>query len=65
MPAGTGQGHRPDPLAAIRKVLPEVSGPWGTGRLFTTRLFTAVLTDDGRFAAGAVDPSALYAALVH
>jgi outer membrane lipoprotein-sorting protein len=65
MPAGPGQGHGPDPLTAIRKVLPEVSGPWGTGRLFRTRLFTAVLTDDGRFAAGAVDPSALYAALVH
>jgi len=31
----------------------------------TTRLFTVVLADDGRFAAGAVDPSVLYAALAH
>jgi outer membrane lipoprotein-sorting protein len=40
-----------------------VSGSWGTGRLLTGTLFSAVLTDDGRVAVGAVAPERLYAAL--
>jgi outer membrane lipoprotein-sorting protein len=59
-PAG---GAGSNPVTALRRLLPEVAGPWGSGRLLTTRLFTVVLTDDGRFAGGAVDPSVLYAAL--
>lgn len=61
--AGTAQGARSNPVAAVMKLLPEVAGPWGSGRLLTTRLFAVVLTDDGRFAAGAVEPTVLYAAL--
>lgn len=43
--------------------LPKVSGSWGSGRLLRGTLFSAVLTDDGRVAAGAVAPGALYSAL--
>jgi hypothetical protein len=45
--------------------VPRATGDWGSGNLLTTRLFSVVVTDDGRFAAGAVDPSVLYAALAH
>lgn len=43
--------------------LPKVSGSWGSGRLLTGSLFSAVLTDDGRVAVGAVKPALLYSAL--
>lgn len=49
--------------AALLGALPKVSGSWGSGHLLSTTLVTAVLTDDGRYAVGAVPPSALYAAL--
>ena len=44
-------------------LLPKVSGAWGTGHLLEGTLFSAVLTDDGRVAVGAVTPQTLYAAL--
>lgn len=43
--------------------LPKVSGSWGSGRLFQGTLFSAVLTEDGRVAVGAVPADQLYAAL--
>jgi hypothetical protein len=43
--------------------LPEVHGSWGSGRLLEGTLFTAVLTNDGRLAIGAVGPQQVYAAL--
>ena len=36
-----------------------VSGPYGQGRLLSTRLVSVLLTDDGRLYAGAVTPEAL------
>ena len=51
------------PLASMLRVLPRVHGSWGSGRLLGGTLFSAVLTDDGRLAVGAVAPEALYAAL--
>ncbi|MFW5473175.1 LolA family protein [Knoellia sp. CPCC 206450] len=63
--ASTSHGAASDPMAVLRKVLPRASGAWGSGHVLTTRLFSVVVTDDGRFAAGAVDPSVLYAALAH
>ncbi|MFJ6196949.1 outer membrane lipoprotein carrier protein LolA [Micromonospora sp. NPDC092111] len=42
--------------------LPKVSGDWGSGRLLTGKLFSVLLTDDGRVLAGAVTPERLYQA---
>jgi hypothetical protein len=43
--------------------LPVVSGEWGSGRAVTGTLFSAIITDDGRYAVGAVDVDTLGAAL--
>ncbi|GGM06285.1 MULTISPECIES: LolA family protein [Micromonospora] len=43
-------------------VLPEVSGDWGKGRLFSTNLVNVLFTDDGRMLAGAVTPERLFQA---
>ncbi len=40
-----------------------VSGPWGSGRLITSAVGSAILTDDGRVAAGAVPEPVLTEAL--
>ncbi|WBB70145.1 sigma-E factor regulatory protein RseB domain-containing protein [Micromonospora sp. WMMD812] len=40
--------------------LPAVRGDWGSGRLLTGKLFSVLLTDDGRVLAGAVTPERLY-----
>lgn len=40
----------------------KVSGSWGSGRLVQSKLFSALLTDDGRLLVGAVDPQQLYTA---
>jgi outer membrane lipoprotein-sorting protein len=45
------------------QALPKVSGSWGSGRLLSGTLFSAVITDDGRTAVGAVEPELLYRAL--
>lgn len=48
--------------AFIDKLTP-VSGTWGKGRLLAGTAFSAVLTDDGQLAVGAVSPDTLYKAL--
>jgi outer membrane lipoprotein-sorting protein len=50
-------------LPSALRALPSVSGSWGSGRLLEGALFSAVLTDDGRLAVGAVAPGMLYDAL--
>lgn len=50
-------------LQQVLNGLPRVKGSWGSGRLFDGPLFSAVLTDDGRIAIGAVVPDQLYGAL--
>lgn len=50
-------------LGQLLTSLPQVSGTWGSGRLLTGTLFSAVLSNDGRVAVGAVAPEQLYAAL--
>ncbi|GAA1287955.1 sigma-E factor regulatory protein RseB domain-containing protein [Pseudonocardia aurantiaca] len=40
-----------------------VSGPWGNGRLISTAVANAIITDDGRVAAGAVPEQVLTEAL--
>jgi outer membrane lipoprotein-sorting protein len=68
--AGTGgSGSQPGQAGQSRELqgllgsIPEVSGTWGKGRVIDGTLFSAVLTDDGRIAVGAVAPDALFAAL--
>ncbi|WP_433392078.1 LolA family protein [Micromonospora sp. KLBMP9576] len=53
------KGATGDP-AALLGALPAVSGDWGSGRLLTGKLFSALLTDDGRLIVGAVTPERLY-----
>jgi outer membrane lipoprotein-sorting protein len=43
--------------------LQPVQGPWGSGRLLAGTAFSAVWTDDGRLAVGAVRPELIYQAL--
>jgi outer membrane lipoprotein-sorting protein len=52
-------GGAPD-LAALGT---PVSGPWGSGRLIRTAVASAIVTDDGRIAAGAVPEQVLTEAL--
>ena len=59
---GQSDGGSGSPLGAIIAQLPTVSGSWGTGRVLSTRLLSVLITNDGRVFAGAVAPSALYAA---
>lgn len=49
--------------AALVEALPTVKGSWGSGKVFEGTLFTAILTDDGRVAVGAVDADELQEAL--
>jgi len=60
VPKGTADSGQ---LAGVVKGLPTVSGTWGSGRLFQGTAFSAVLTDDGRLAVGAVKAELLYDAL--
>jgi outer membrane lipoprotein-sorting protein len=60
--SGTADGEGPD-LQSYLAQLPKVSGSWGSGRLLAGTAFSAVITDDGRVAVGAVGPDLLYDAL--
>ena len=57
------EGRNADPKALLERFAKKVSGAWGSGYLVTTKVGSAVLTDDGRFAAGAVPEQVLYEAL--
>jgi outer membrane lipoprotein-sorting protein len=58
--AATPEGQRG--AAGLFDSLPKVNGSWGSGRLLTGKLFSALFTDDGRVLAGAVAPERLYEA---
>ncbi|MBC3192520.1 outer membrane lipoprotein carrier protein LolA [Pseudonocardia sp. C8] len=60
LPRHAGDGVRKPDLSALGT---PVSGPWGSGRAITTNAGSAILTDDGRFATGAVGTDVLGAAL--
>lgn len=59
---GAGEAGEPngDLLRGVLDGLPRVSGDWGSGRLFTSKLLTGLATDDGRVLIGAVTPERLY-----
>jgi hypothetical protein len=50
-------------LKAFLSKLQPVQGSWGSGRLLAGTAFSAVWTDDGRLAVGAVRPDLIYQAL--
>ena len=61
---------RKRPARAARPAPPDlstlgtpVSGPWGSGRLISAAIGSAIVTDDGRIAAGAVPEQVLDEAL--
>jgi outer membrane lipoprotein-sorting protein len=56
-------GQRPQGTPDLSAVGTPVSGPWGSGRLISTAIGTAIVTDDGRVAAGAVPQQILDEAL--
>lgn len=58
--AGGRPGAEADQFTGLLNGLPKVSGDWGSGRLLTGRLFSVLLTDDGRILLGAVTPQRLY-----
>lgn len=62
-PASDRAGGPSGQLGGMLHSLPKVSGSWGSGRLLSGTLFSAVITDNGRMAVGAVPPERLYAAL--
>jgi outer membrane lipoprotein-sorting protein len=49
--------------AQLLATLPTIDGTWGTGRVLDGTLLSAIVTDDGRIAIGAVTPDLLGAAL--
>jgi hypothetical protein len=51
--------------AALQKAATPVHGTWGSGRVLRTKLFSVLLTDDGRLYAGAVTPEVLTQAAAH
>jgi outer membrane lipoprotein-sorting protein len=57
-----GGGASADALALLES-LPRTTGAWGSGRILSGTLLSAILTDDGRIAIGAVAPETLGAAL--
>ncbi|MDY7083670.1 MAG: sigma-E factor regulatory protein RseB domain-containing protein [Actinomycetota bacterium] len=57
--AGGEEAKQADDMLGM---LPEASGAWGKGRIFSGSLFSVLLTDDGRVFAGAVAPETLYQA---
>lgn len=63
--ASDGDRHDDESAATLRALLSSgkhVSGAYGTGTLWRTRLLTVLITDDGRLFVGAVTPGALEAA---
>ncbi|MFF4878790.1 outer membrane lipoprotein carrier protein LolA [Micromonospora sp. NPDC000668] len=60
-PAGDKPAGAPDvDMSKLLGGLTAVSGDWGSGRLLSGKLFSVLLTDDGRVLAGAVTPERLY-----
>jgi outer membrane lipoprotein-sorting protein len=58
-----GEGASSANAMTLLESLPRTSGDWGSGYLLAGTLFSAILTDDGRIAVGAVTPKTLAAAL--
>ena len=62
-PQQTGDGQRVDPKALLGQFGKRVTGTFGSGYVITTKVGTALIADDGRFAVGAVPEQVLIDAL--
>jgi hypothetical protein len=60
---GNGRGRGMDAGALLKSFGKEISGPWGSGYVFNTKVATALVTNDGRVAIGAVPEQVLVEAL--
>ena len=60
--AATPKQQAQGAMDAFLNTLPKVHGSWGSGRLLQSRLFSVLLTDDGRILAGAVSGNQLQSA---
>ena len=61
----TGRSGLPSGNGALDQLLtnaPTVQGSWGSGKVLTTKMVSALITDDGRVFVGLVTPDALQAA---
>ncbi|WP_238174098.1 LolA family protein [Kribbella kalugense] len=50
------------PLGQLLAKAPSVQGSWGTGKIVTSKMISALITDDGRVFVGLVTPDTLQAA---
>jgi outer membrane lipoprotein-sorting protein len=57
--AGDADNEGAQAITGILNGLPKVSGTWGSGRVMSSKLFSVLLTDDGRVLIGAVTPERL------
>ncbi|OZM83776.1 hypothetical protein [Pseudonocardia sp. MH-G8] len=55
--------QRPEGVPDLAELGSPVTGPWGSGRLISTAVASAIVADDGRIAAGAVPEQVLTEAL--
>jgi len=62
-PQDDRSGGNVDPKAVLARFGKPVSGAFGSGYVITTKVVTALVTDDGRFAVGAVPEQVLTEAL--
>ncbi|MEV0368602.1 DUF2092 domain-containing protein [Streptomyces sp. NPDC050636] len=62
LPSGKEQGAAGDAGTFLDSIGDKVTGSFGSGRVFSTRLVNALLTDDGTIYVGAVDKQSLIAA---
>lgn len=62
-PKNDGKGQSMDPRKLLSQFGKPVSGAFGSGYVISTKAGTALITDDGRFAAGAVPQQVLIDAL--
>lgn len=60
---GRGEGSHQDLNGLLEQAAERVRGPYGSGYLVETKVVTALLTDDGRLAVGAVPEQVLTQAL--
>ena len=58
----TAKGDAAKGLDGVTGMMQKVSGSWGNGYLFSGKLFSVLMTDDGRVLVGAVAPEKLYQA---